>query len=180
MGKTEKGALWLDSALCSPYDFYQYWRNIADPDVGKCLALLTFLPMEEVRRLSSLEGQEINEAKKVLAFECTKLVHGEEEALKAQQAASALFGGGANSQDIPSFEITRDMLAADGRLTTILNSCGLCTSNSEARKLVQQGGATVGEAKITDINYVITEDMISTDGLLLRKGKKSYCRLLLI
>lgn len=180
MGKTEKGALWLDADLCSPYDFYQYWRNIADPDVSKCLALLTFLPMDEVRRLSALEGQEINEAKKVLAFECTKLVHGEEEALKAQQAASSLFGGGASSQDVPSFQVTRDMLAADGRLTTILNDCGLCTSRGEARKLVQQGGATVGEQKITDIDYVITADMIGTDGLLLRKGKKSYCRLLLI
>ena len=180
MGKTEKGALWLDANLCSPYDFYQYWRNIADQDVSKCLALLTFLPMDEVRRLSALPGQEINEAKKVLAFECTKLVHGEEEALKAQQAASALFGGGGASQDVPTFNITRDLLAADGRLTTLLNSCGLCTSRGEARKLVQQGGATVGESKITDIDFVITADMIGTDGLLLRKGKKSYCRLVLI
>ncbi len=180
MGKTEKGALWLDANLCSPYDFYQYWRNIADQDVSKCLALLTFLPMDEVRRLSALPGQEINEAKKVLAFECTKLVHGEEEALKAQQAASALFGGGAASQDVPTFNITRDLLAADGRLTTLLNSCGLCTSRGEARKLVQQGGATVGESKVTDIDFVITADMIGTDGLLLRKGKKSYCRLVLI
>ena len=180
MGKTEKGALWLDANLCSPYEFYQYWRNIADQDVSKCLALLTFLPMDEVRRLSALPGQEINEAKKVLAFECTKLVHGEEEATKAQQAASALFGGGAASQDVPTFNITRDLLSADGRLTTLLNSCGLCTSRGEARKLVQQGGATVGDSKVTDIDFVITADMIGSDGLLLRKGKKSYCRLVLI
>ena len=180
MGKTEKGALWLDANLCSPYEFYQYWRNIADQDVSKCLALLTFLPMDEVRRLSALPGQEINEAKKVLAFECTKLVHGEEEATKAQQAASALFGGGAVSQDVPTFNITRDLLSADGRLTTLLNSCGLCTSRGEARKLVQQGGATVGDSKVTDIDFVITADMIGSDGLLLRKGKKSYCRLVLI
>jgi tyrosyl-tRNA synthetase len=180
MGKTEKGALWLDANLCTPYDFYQYWRNVDDADVEKCLSLLTFLPMDEVKRLSALEGSQINEAKKVLAFECTKLVHGEEEALKAQQAASSLFGGGAASGDVPSFEVTRDMLSADGRLTTILNDCGLCTSRGEARKLVQQGGATVGEEKITDIDYVITADMIGAEGLLLRKGKKSYCRLLLI
>ena len=180
MGKTEKGALWLDANLCSPYDFYQYWRNVDDADVKKCLALLTFLPMEEVNRLGALQGAEINEAKKVLAYECTSLVHGEEEALKAQQAASALFGGGGAMQDVPSFEVTRDMLSADGRLTTLLNSCGLCTSRGEARKLVQQGGATVGDQKITDIDYVITADMIGTDGLLLRKGKKNYCRLLLI
>ena len=180
MGKTEKGALWLDAELCSPYDFYQYWRNIADQDVSKCLSLLTFLPMDEVRRLSALQGQDINEAKKVLAFECTKLVHGEEEAQRAQQAASALFGGGADSSDIPSYHVTRDQLLNDGRLTTILNDCGLCTSRGEARKLVQQGGATVGEIKITDIDYIITANMIGSDGLLLRKGKKNYCRLLLI
>ena len=180
MGKTEKGALWLDPNKCSPYDFYQYWRNVDDADVEKCLGLLTFLPMDEVRRLSALPGQEINEAKKVLAFECTKLVHGEEEATKAQQAASALFGGGAVSQDVPTFNITRDLLSADGRLTTLLNSCGLCTSRGEARKLVQQGGATVGDSKVTDIDFVITADMIGSDGLLLRKGKKSYCRLVLI
>ena len=179
MGKTEKGALWLDANLCSPYEFYQYWRNIADQDVSKCLALLTFLPMDEVRRLSALPGQEINEAKKVLAFECTKLVHGEEEATKAQQAASALFGGGAVSQDVPTFNITRDLLSADGRLTTLLNSCGLCTSRGEARKLVQQGGATVGDSKVTDIDFVITADMIGSDGLLLRKGKKNFCRVVL-
>ena len=136
--------------------------------------------MDEVRRLSALPGQEINEAKKVLAFECTKLVHGEEEATKAQQAASALFGGGAVSQDVPTFNITRDLLSADGRLTTLLNICGLCTSRGEARKLVQQGGATVGDSKVTDIDFVITADMIGSDGLLLRKGKKSYCRLVLI
>ncbi|MBQ1945604.1 MAG: tyrosine--tRNA ligase [Clostridia bacterium] len=180
MGKTEKGALWLDADLCSPYDFYQYWRNVDDADVKKCLALLTFLPMEEVNRLGALQGAEINEAKKVLAYECTSLVHGADEALKAQQAASALFGGGGAMQDVPSFEVTRDLLSADGRLTTLLNSCGLCTSRGEARKLVQQGGATVGDQKITDIDYVITADMIGTDGLLLRKGKKNYCRLLLI
>ncbi|MBO2517013.1 MAG: tyrosine--tRNA ligase [Clostridiales bacterium] len=178
MGKTEKGALWLDPDLCSPYDFYQYWRNIADADVEKCLSLLTFLPMDEVRRLSRLEGSEINEAKKILAFECTKLVHGEEEAQKAQMAAAALFGGGA-AADVPTFEWIKADMEADNRLTTLLNICGLCKSKSDARTQVQQGSVLVGESKAEDVNMVITADMIPTDGLLLRKGKKSFCRIIL-
>ena len=178
MGKTEKGALWLDAALCSPYDFYQYWRNVADPDVEKCLKLLTFLPMEEVNRLAKLEGSEINEAKKVLAYECTKLVHGEEEAQKAQMAAAALFGGGA-AADVPTYEWTKAQMAEDSRLTTLLNLCGLCVSRGDARKQVQQGAVVVSEQKVTDIDFALTEDMIPTDGLLLRKGKKNYCRVVL-
>ena len=178
MGKTEKGALWLDADLCSPYDFYQYWRNVADQDVEKCLKLLTFLPMEEVNRLARLEGSEINEAKKVLAFECTKLVHGEEEAQKAQMAAAALFGGGA-AADVPTYEWTKAQMAEDNRLTTLLNLCGLCVSRGDARKQVQQGAVVMNEQKITDIDFALTEAMIPTDGLLLRKGKKNYCRVVL-
>ena len=178
MGKTEKGALWLDPNLCSPYDFYQYWRNIADPDVEKCLSLLTFLPMDEVKRLSHLEGSGINEAKKVLAYECTKLVHGEEEAEKAQLAAAALFGGGA-AADVPTYAWNKEEMEQDNRLTTLLRLCGLCLSNGDARKQVQQGAVTVGETKATDIDMKITADMIPTDGLLLRKGKKNYCRIVL-
>lgn len=178
MGKTEKGALWLDAELCSPYDFYQYWRNIADADVEKCLSLLTFLPMDEVRRLARLEGSEINEAKKILAYECTKLVHGEEEAEKAQMAAAALFGGGA-AADVPTFEWLKADMEADNRLTTLLNICGLCKSKSDARTQVQQGSVVVGESKAEDVNAVITADMIPTDGLLIRKGKKSFCRIIL-
>lgn len=178
MGKTEKGALWLDPNLCSPYDFYQYWRNVADQDVEKCLKLLTFLPMGEVNRLARLEGSEINEAKKVLAFECTKLVHGEEEAQKAQMAAAALFGGGA-AADVPTYAWTRAQMAEDNRLTTLLNLCGLCVSRGDARKQVQQGAVTAGDQKVTDIDFTVTEDMIPTDGLLLRKGKKNYCRVVL-
>lgn len=178
MGKTEKGALWLDPDLCSPYDFYQYWRNVADQDVEKCLKLLTFLPMDEVNRLARLEGSEINEAKKVLAFECTKLVHGEEEAQKAQMAAAALFGGGA-AADVPTYAWTRAQMAEDNRLTTLLNLCGLCVSRGDARKQVQQGAVTAGDQKVTDIDFTVTEDMIPTDGLLLRKGKKNYCRVVL-
>ncbi len=177
MGKTEKGALWLDANLCSPYEFYQYWRNIADQDVPKCLAMLTFLPMDEVRRLSKLEGQEINEAKKALAYECTKLVHGEQEALNAQLASAALFGGGQNDADIPTCEILEADLQNDGRLTTILNTCGLSKSRGEARKQVEQGAVLIGDTKVTDINYTIQKEDVPTDGLLLRRGKKNYCRI---
>ncbi len=178
MGKTEKGALWLDSALCSPYDFYQYWRNVADQDVEKCLRLLTFLPMDEVRRLSALQGSEINEAKKTLAFECTKLVHGEEEAEKARLAAEALFSGGA-AADVPTFAVEKEALLNDGRLTTLLNDCGLCVSRGDARKQVQQGAVLVADGKVTDIDFVVKPEDIPSDGLLLRKGKKSYCRIVL-
>ena len=178
MGKTEKGALWLDAERTSPYEFYQYWRNVADQDVERFLALLTFLPMDEVRRLGALKDAEINEAKKVLAFEITKMIHGEEEAKKAAEAAQALFAGGAASQNVPSFEIAADELAADGRITTLLASCGLCKSRGEARKMVESGAVAVNEEKVADINFTITAEMIGTDGLLLRKGKKGYCRLL--
>ncbi len=181
MGKTEKGALWLDANLCSPYDFYQYWRNIADEDVEKCLSMLTFLPMDEVRRLSSLQGSDINEAKKVLAYECTKLVHNQEEAEKAQLAAAALFGQtGGSLEDIPTFIVSGSMLEEDNRLTTMLHLSGLCTSKSDARKMVQQGAVLVDNEKITDIDYVITRDMLQQpDGILLRRGKKNYCRLIM-
>ena len=179
MGKTEKGALWLDAALCTPYEFYQYWRNIADVDVPKCLAMLTFLPMDEVRRLSALQGSEINQAKTILAYECTKLVHGEEEAEKAALASAALFAGGAKA-DVPTCQITKADLEADGRLTTVLHTCGLCQSKGDARKQIQQGAVSVGESKVNDINFVLTADDVPTDGLLLRKGKKSYCKIVII
>ncbi len=181
MGKTEKGALWLDANLCSPYDFYQYWRNIADADVEKCLSMLTFLPMDEVRRLSSLQGSDINEAKKVLAYECTKLVHNEEEAEKAQLAAAALFDNkGGSLEDMPTFIVTGSMLDEDNRLTTLLHLCGLCTSRSDARKMVQQGAVLVDNEKISDIDYRITAEMLrQTEGILLRRGKKNYCRLIM-
>ncbi|MBQ8536361.1 MAG: tyrosine--tRNA ligase [Clostridia bacterium] len=178
MGKTEKGALWLDAQRTSPYEFYQYWRNVADQDVERFLALLTFLPMDEVRRLGALKDAEINEAKKVLAFEITKMIHGEEEAKKAAEAAQALFAGGAASQNVPSFEIAAAELAEDGRITTLLASCGLCKSRGEARKMVESGAVAVNDEKVTDINFTLTAQMIGAEGLLLRKGKKGYCRLL--
>ncbi len=179
MGKTEKGALWLDPNRTTPYEFYQYWRNVADQDVERFLALLTFLPMDEVRRLGALEGAEINEAKKVLAFEITKMIHGEEEAKKAADAAMALFAGGGASQNVPSFEIAAADLEEDGRVTTLLASCGLCKSRGEARKMVESGAVAVNEEKVTDVDARITADMIGADGLMLRKGKKGYCRLIL-
>ena len=179
MGKTEKGALWLDPARTTPYEFYQYWRNVADQDVERFLGLLTFLPMDEVRRLGALKDQQINEAKRVLAFEITKMIHGEEEALKAQDAAQALFAGGGTSQNVPAYEVTSAMLAEDNRVTSLLAMCGLCASRGEARKMVQAGAVMVGEEKCADIEARIEESQIGSDGLLLRKGKKNYCRLIL-
>ncbi len=179
MGKTEKGALWLDPNKTSPFEFYQYWRNVDDKDVEKCLGLLTFLPMDEVRRLGALEGSAINEAKKVLAYEVTKLVHGEEEAQKAAEAAQALFAGGANGQNVPSFEVTRAMLDEDARVTTMLALAGMCRSKSDARKQVEAGAVLVADEKVTDVNATITADMFGEDGLMLRKGKKTFCRLIL-
>ncbi len=179
MGKTEKGALWLDADKCSPYDFYQYWRNVDDADVENCLGLLTFLPMDEVRRLGALQGSEINEAKRVLAYEVTKLIHGEEEAAKARDAAEALFGGGGQGGSIPTTAFTAEQLAQDGRLVAIMAKCGLCKSNGEARKNVEQGGVSVNDQKITDVNYVITADMLAGDGVIIKKGKKSFHRIVL-
>ena len=179
MGKTEKGALWLDAARTTPFEFYQYWRNVGDQDVERFLGLLTFLPMDEVRRLGALPGEQINEAKRVLAFEVTKMIHGEAEAQKAADAALALFAGGAASQDVPTWEVNAAMLAEDNRLTTLLASCGLCTSRGDARKMVQQGAVLVADQKVTDVEYRIDATQIGPDGLMLRKGKKNYCRLIL-
>ena len=179
MGKTEKGALWLDPNKCSPFDFYQYWRNVDDKDVQKCLGLLTFLPMDEVRRLGALEGSAINEAKKVLAYEVTKLVHGEEEAKKAADAAAALFAGGANGANIPSYELTADELAADPRLSTMLVKSGLCKGQNDARTQIKANAVSVAGEKVTDEAAVITADMFGEDGLMIQKGKKNFRRLIL-
>ena len=179
MGKTEKGALWLDPVRTSPYEFYQYWRNVGDKDVERFLGLLTFLPMDEVRRLGSLKDKEINEAKRILAFEVTQMIHGEEEAMKAQDAAQSLFAGGGASQSVPSYEMTENELLENGIITSLLAVCGLCASRSEARKMVQAGAVLAGEEKITDIQTVITKEQIGCEGLLLRKGKKNFCRILL-
>lgn len=175
MGKTEAGAVWLDASKTSPYDFYQYWRNVDDPDVGNCLALLTFLPMEEVNRLASLPGEEINKAKEVLAFEVTKLVHGEKEAQNAQQAAKALFGKAAKDADsIPATQIEKARLQGGTDILSLLLETGLITTKSEGRRLIEQGGIYLEEERIDDFNRQITLADAKDDKLLFRKGKKIY------
>ena len=174
MGKTESGALWLNPEKTSPYEFYQYWRNVADADVRSCLALLTFIEMDEVERLASLEGSEINKAKEVLAYEVTKIVHGEEEAKKAQEAAKALFGKGAMAGSIPCTEIAKADIAEGMDILTLLTTTGLAASRSEARRLVQQGGVSINDEKIKEIEFKINEDSFADDSLMIRKGKKVY------
>ena len=177
MGKTEKGALWLDPEKTSPYDFYQYWRNIDDADVEKCLALLTFLPIEEVRRLGALKDKEINTAKKVLAFQVTHLIHGQEEAEKAQQAAEALFGGAGVLDNAPTVSIQPTMLG--GKLLDAITATGIVSSKGEGRRLIQQGGLYIGDTTITDPDFLLTADLFKEKSLLLRKGKKTYHRMVL-
>ena len=177
MGKTEKGALWLDPAKTSPYDFYQYWRNVDDQDVEKCLSLLTFLPMEEVKSLGALKDNKINEAKVVLAYEVTKLIHGEEEANKAKAAAESLFSGSGTAGSTPTTEVTEEELAAENRLLAWAARVGLFKSNGEARKAIQQGGLYIGNEKVTDEDFRITKEMLAGDGLLIRRGKKAYHQL---
>ena len=179
MGKTEAGALWLDAEKTTPYNFYQYWRNVDDKDVEKCLALLTFLPMDEVRRLGALEGAELNEAKKVLAFEVTKLVHGEEAAVQAEAAAKALFTGGPAGGDIPTLTLSAQELSEDARISTMLVRSGLCKSQSDARKQIEQNAVSVGSEKIADVTAVLTAEQLSGDGVLIRKGKKGFCRIVI-
>lgn len=175
MGKTMKGAVWLDPAKTSPYEFYQYWRNIEDVKVEECLGLLTFLPMDEVRRLGALEGAEINKAKEVLAFEITKIVHGEEEAVKAQEAARALFAGGGKSDDIPTTIYPKAELDAGIDLITLMVNAKLAPTRSEARRLIQQGGVTVNDVKVTETDRKFTTSDFDADGvLLIKKGKKGY------
>ena len=177
MGKTEKGAVWLDPNKTSPYEFYQYWRNVGDNDVEKCLRLLTFLPMDEVRKLGALEGSKINEAKEVLAYEVTKIIHGEEEAKKAEAAAKALFAGGAAGGSIPTTEITTADLGDGMDIMSALVLTKLAPSRSEARRAVQQGGVKLNDEKITDIEFKITEDTFKDGILTIQKGKKSFHRL---
>ena len=175
MGKTMKGAVWLNPEKTSPYEFYQYWRNIEDVKVEECLGLLTFLPMDEVRRLGALEGAEINHAKEVLAYEITKIVHGEEEAKKAQEAARALFSAGANSADIPTTTYTAEQFAEGIDLITLMVDSKLATTRSDARRTITQGGVTVNDVKITEFDKKFTSNDFNSDGaLLVRKGKKSY------
>ncbi len=177
MGKTQSGAVWLDPNKTSPFDFYQYWRNVGDADVLKCLRMLTFLPLEQIDEMDSWEGSQLNQAKEILAFELTKLVHGEEEAVKAQESSRALFSGG-NAADMPTAEITEADLR-DGKIDImgLLVAAGLCASRGEARRNVQQGGVSVNGEKVTDISAAYTPDEINAEDFVLRRGKKKYCKI---
>jgi len=177
MGKTESGAVWLDPEKTSPYDFYQYWRNVGDNDVEKCLSLLTTVPMDEVRKLCLVKDERINEAKKVLAFELTKLIHGEEEALKSQEAAKALFSGGASLSDVPSIQVNKREIIEGIPLLDLLVRTDLVPSRSEARRVVQQGGAFINDNTVNDIGYIVNSKDINDGFILLRKGKKSFSRI---
>ena len=173
MGKTQSGAVWLDPNKTSPFDFYQYWRNVDDADVIKCMRLLTFLPLEEIDEMAKWEGSELNKAKEILAYELTKMVHGEAEADQAQAAAKAVFGG--SGEGVPTVEITKE----DGNdILSLLVKSGLCASKSDARRNVQQGGVTANDSKVTDIAKTFTEAELR-DGVVLKRGKKNFRKMLL-
>ena len=179
MGKTAKGAVWLDPNKTSPYEFYQYWRNVDDADVMKCIRMLTFLPLEQIDEMDTWKDAKINEAKKILAFELTKLVHGEEEAQKAQASAKALFTGAGDDANIPTTEITEDQLT-EGKmgLLSLMVACKLATSNGDARKNVAGGGVSVNDEKVTDVKFEVTREMLA-QGVKLRKGKKIFHKAIL-
>ena len=174
MGKTANGAVWLDPNKTSPFEFFQYWRNVGDNDVLKCIRMLTFLPLERIDEMDSWEGAKLNEAKEILAYELTKLVHGEEEAEKAKTASHALFAGGGDDSNMPTTNITEDQLN-DGAIgiMDLMVACKLVASKSEARRLVQQGGVFVNDEKIAAIDFAVTKDMLK-DGVKIRKGKKTF------
>ena len=179
MGKTAKGAVWLDPNKTSPYEFYQYWRNVDDADVMKCIRMLTFLPLEQIDEMDTWKDAKINEAKEILAFELTKLVHGEEEAQKAQASAKALFAGAGDDANIPTTEITEDQLT-EGKmgLLSLMVACKLATSNGDARKNVAGGGVSVNDEKVTDVKFEVTREML-VQGVKLRKGKKIFHKAIL-
>ena len=179
MGKTASGAVWLDPNKTSPFDFYQYWRNIGDEDVLKCIRMLTFLPLEQIDEMDKWEGSQLNRAKEILAFELTKLVHGEEEAQKAEDAAKALFAGGSDDSNMPTTEITEDQLT-DGKIAVLdlMLACGLIPSKGEGRRLVQQGGVMVNDEKVANIDVSFTGEQLK-EGLKIRKGKKVFHKAIL-
>ena len=178
MGKTQKGAVWLDETKTSPYEFYQYWRNVADADVYKCMCMLTFLEMDEINALCSVEGSAINEAKKVLAFELTKQIHGESEATKAKEASESLFGGAKDASSIPTVEISSAQYEQDNRLVNLLALSELAKSKGDARRLIQGGGVFVDDEKVEDSDIVIGIEKL-TNGVILRRGKKAFKRVIL-
>lgn len=177
MGKTQSGAVWLDPNKTTPFEFFQYWRNVSDADVLKCIRMLTFLPLEEIDKMESLEGAQLNEAKEILAFELTKLVHGEEEAAKAKEASHALFAGGANNANMPTVTVTAEDFP-DGELDiiSVLVKAGLCDSRGDGRRNIQQGGVSVADEKVTDISTKYTLDDFKGEGLIIRRGKKKFAK----
>ena len=177
MGKTAGNAVWLDANKTSPYDFYQYWRNVEDADVMKCIRMLTFLPLEQINEMDKWEGSQLNQAKEILAYELTKMVHGEDEAEKAQAAARALFGGDGNKENMPATELAAADFA-DGQIgaLALLVRCGLAASNGEARRLIQQGGLSVDEKKVTDAAAAFPQELFIGEGVILKKGKKVFHR----
>lgn len=177
MGKTQSGAVWLDPNKTTPFEFFQYWRNVSDADVLKCIRMLTFLPLEEIDKMESWEGAQLNEAKEILAFELTKLVHGEEEATKAKEASHALFAGGANTANMPTVTVTAEDFP-DGELDiiSVLVKAGLCDSRGDGRRNIQQGGVSVADEKVTDISTKYTLDDFKGEGLIIRRGKKKFAK----
>ena len=175
MGKTAGNAVWLDPNKTSPFDFYQYWRNVDDADVMKCIRMLTFLPLEQIDEMDKWEGSQLNQAKEILAYELTQMVHGEEEAKKAEASAKALFGGSGSSENMPSTELTDDDFT-DGKIDTLtlLVKCGLAASKGEGRRLVQQGGISVNDEKVTDFATAFEKAVFAGDGAIIRKGKKVF------
>ena len=180
MGKTEKGALWLDAEKVSPYDFYQYWRNVDDRDVIRMLKLVTFVPMEEIYEYEKLEGQELNKVKALLAYEVTKMVHGEEEAKKAQEAAQSVFGAGAANANMPTFELAKSELADGMNIVDLMVVSGLVPSKGEGRRVIQQGGLSVDGEKVTDIAHMITESNFNDGIIIIKKGKKVHIKIELV
>ena len=180
MGKTQSGAVWLDPEKTSPFDFYQYWRNVGDSDVLKCLRMLTFLPLEQIDEMDKWEGSQLNQAKEILAFELTKLVHGEEEASKAQEGARALFAAGASTENMPAFELTEeDFSEGTIDILSILNKSGLAASRSEARRNVEQGGVSVDGNPVKDIKAVFSREQFAGDGVVVKRGKKNFKKIIL-
>ena len=181
MGKTASGAVWLDPNKTSPFEFFQYWRNVDDADVLKCIRMLTFLPLEEIDKMAGWEGSQLNEAKEILAYELTKLVHGEEEAEKAKAASKALFAGGGDTEHMPTTELTNDDFGGGSiDVLTLLVKCGLAASKGEARRLVQQGGVTVNDEKVTAIETTFGCEQFTGDGVVIKKGKKVFHKAVLV
>ena len=179
MGKTQSGAVWLDPNKTSPFEFFQYWRNVADSDVLKCIRMLTFLPLEEIDAMESWEGAQLNQAKEILAFELTKLVHGEEEANKAREASHALFAGGGDSAHMPTVELSSaDFADGDMDILSLLVKTELAPSRSDARRAVEQGGVSVADEKVTDIRTAYNADSFGADGLVVKRGKKKFVKVL--